>query len=57
LIEIETQAVVEIANVNRNRLEAEVGVLAIQANSGAVRPFARGVGHGGIIRREWENAL
>src|SRR5258708_1171210 len=45
LIEVEAQAQLEIANVNRNRLEAQVGILAIQANSGAVRPFARGVGH------------
>ena len=45
LIEVEAQALLEIADENRNRLEAQVGVLPIQANSGAVGPVERRVGH------------
>src|SRR6266699_2155559 len=46
LIKVKVQAVVEIPNVNRNRLETQVGVLAIQANNGAVNPPPRRVAHG-----------
>src|SRR5467141_252709 len=46
LIEVEAEALLEIADVNRNRLEAQVGVLAVQANSGAVIPLAKRVAHG-----------
>src|SRR3989442_8907598 len=52
LIEVEAQAVVEIANVNRNRLEAQVGVLAIQANNGAVGPLSRRIAHGRDYKAE-----
>src|SRR5713226_9293374 len=41
LVEVKVQAVVEIANVNRNRLKAQVGIPAIQANNGAVNPLSR----------------
>ena len=46
LIEVKAKAAVEIADVDRNRLEAQVGVLAVQANGGAVIPLAKRVGHG-----------
>src|SRR5260370_422503 len=52
LIEVKAQAAVEIANVDRDRLEAQVWVLAIQANSGAANQLARRVAHGVIIRRK-----
>src|SRR5713101_2968849 len=45
LIEVKAQAAVEIANVDRDRLEAQVRVLAIQANSGAIYQLARRAGH------------
>src|SRR5713101_721258 len=46
LIEVKAQAAVEIANVDRDRLKAQVRVLAIQANSGAIYQLARRAGHG-----------
>src|SRR6266851_1113388 len=52
LIEVKAQAAVEIANVDRNRLEAQVRVLAIQANSGAIYQLARGVAHGRDYKAE-----
>src|SRR5260370_9349956 len=45
LIEVEAQALLEITDENRNRLEAQVGIMAIQANGGAVVELGRRVGH------------
>jgi hypothetical protein len=52
LIEVKIQAAVEIANIDRNRLEAQVGVLAIQSNSRAVNQLARRVAHGRDYKAE-----
>ena len=52
LVEVEIQAEVEVANVNRNRLEAQVGIPAIQTNSGAVSPFGRRIAHGRDYKAE-----
>src|SRR6266851_1473930 len=46
LIEVEAQALLQITDENRNRLETQVRVLAIQANRGAVRPLLRRIAHG-----------
>src|SRR5437879_2610540 len=40
LIQIETKALLEIAHENRNGLESQVRVLAVQANRGAVGPLS-----------------
>src|SRR2546430_5820278 len=45
LIEVKAQTLLQVANVNRNRLEAQVGILAIQTNSGAISPFERRIAH------------
>ena len=51
LSEIERKATVQVANVNGDRLEAQVGVLAVEAHSEFVCPSGRGAGHGSIISR------
>src|SRR5713226_3388580 len=45
LIDVEAQAAVQIAHEDRDGLEAQVRVLAIQANRGPVCPFARSAAH------------
>src|SRR6266567_898524 len=57
LFEVKVQALVEIANVNGDRLEAQVRVLAIQANGGAVSPLARGIGHGRDYKAECDSSV
>ncbi len=52
LINVEIQAEVEVANVNRNRLETQVRVLTIQANSGAACPLRGRVAHGRDYKAE-----
>src|SRR5713101_4806330 len=56
LIEVKAEALLEIADENHNRLEAQVGVLAIQANSGAVYRFARRVAHGQDYKAECDSS-
>src|SRR6266566_1703244 len=46
LIEVKAQALLQIADENRNRLEAQVRILAIQANSGALCPLRGRIAHG-----------
>src|SRR5260370_38576989 len=52
LIEVKAQAAVEVANVDRDRLKAQVRVLAIQADSGAIYQLATGVAHGRDYKAE-----
>src|SRR6266853_5817449 len=53
LVKVEAEALLEVADVNRNRLQAQVGVPAIQANSRAVVPLARRVAHACDYKAEW----
>ena len=45
LVHVETQAAVQIANVDGYGLKPQIRILAIQANRGAVNPFLRRVCH------------
>src|SRR5271168_616661 len=53
-IEVEGEALLEVADENDDRLEAQVRVLAIEANGGIAERFAERIVHGGDYKAEWD---
>ena len=52
LIEIESEAAVQVTDINGDGLKTKVGIAAVEANRGAVCPFERRARHALIICRE-----